>query len=63
MSKAAVMLITYPKGGMRQRFFQCQNVLDSWKRTMTVFKATGAIKDFMVTPLYALPAGAPVETR
>jgi len=63
MSNAAVMLVTYPKGGMRQRFFQCQNVLDSWKATMTVFKKTGAVKDFMVTPLFALPKGAVVETR
>ncbi|AJD82966.1 hypothetical protein PJWF_00073 [Achromobacter phage JWF] len=63
MSNAAVMLVTYPRGGVRQRFFKCQKVLDSWKETMTVFKKAGAVKDFMITPLYALPKGAKVETR
>lgn len=59
----AVMLVTYPQGGVRQRFFQSQKVLDSWKRTMSVFKETGAIKDFMVMPLFVLPKGAVIEKR
>lgn len=59
----AVMLVTYPKGGMRQRFFDSQTVLDRWKTTMTVFKQVGVIKDFMIAPLFTLPKGAVIERR
>jgi len=59
----AVMLVTYPKGGMRQRFFDSQTVLDRWKTTMTVFQKVGVIQTFMVMPLFTLPKGAVIERR